>query len=739
MSGKGSKSKAAAKVPLSDRPGPLKREDVLCSICWSIFIEPVTLPCGHALCCTCFKKHVAETSLQCPCCRMRISVWSRRAFKQNNLVDKKLWERIQREFPKLVQTRLLGEDSQNLQGDDLVSIFDKNIPLSTGGGHINQSPSPLAIYENNVDDNENDKFPVEAILKRDGEISLGNGELKRELEEMNKKHMEDIENERRMEENESQQLIRQLQTEATNRANEEEEEDRRLAEQLAEQEKKELGAAINARRKLFTESTPLTAGSSSFSGNLPKTPNNSKKSYSEATTPRRHTGGKRTSFSLSGSAERPNNKKQKSGRLTLSQPSPASGGSGQNSQNSILKYISSSSQQQQQSNTSPCSQSSSSSVLILSSPKPSTSTAAKLQYKLAQQDTPGSSFVSASSAFSSIKPVNKGLAAQVVPSKSLIYQQSILKPMNRTEKGEILMQSNEFDETGGASKDSERDIPTPNSIDLEVNYHFRPIRSAPKTPPQKLPDGSFLPEPLMVKTTPVKLVPCVIIDISGNDDDENSQRMDNDYDLEPERESEFNISCIPLESLQDPSENTQGSPNSQLNVTNSPFYVEHHDAQPTINFDDNAPLDTLQVDETDSAQADLPDSQDSQVSANIDLGMVKKQAEELKRIRERQLQEEMDLRLARKLQKELNQLPSRRTEEENPFSLRNWLNNKRQSTTTSSNCTIGCSEPSTSSHANNQRGEAQQPTRRSTRRSHATIPQDTFLCSTLGVKDETTE
>jgi len=80
-----------------EKIGPLTAEDVQCPICWSILIEPVSLPCKHSLCLACFRKHVEETSLQCPCCRMRLSVWSRKAIRTNNLVNEKFWERIKKE------------------------------------------------------------------------------------------------------------------------------------------------------------------------------------------------------------------------------------------------------------------------------------------------------------------------------------------------------------------------------------------------------------------------------------------------------------------------------------------------------------------------------------------------------------------------------------------------------------------------------------------------------------------
>ena len=83
-----------------------------------ILVHPVTLPCRHALCMPCFKQHVAETSLFCPICRMRISVWARRASRQNKLVDEKRWEEIKTAFPDAVRRRLEGKDESSSEDDD---------------------------------------------------------------------------------------------------------------------------------------------------------------------------------------------------------------------------------------------------------------------------------------------------------------------------------------------------------------------------------------------------------------------------------------------------------------------------------------------------------------------------------------------------------------------------------------------------------------------------------------------
>lgn len=49
----------------------------------------------------------------------------------------------------------------------------------------------------------------------------------------------------------------------------------------------------------------------------------------------------------------------------------------------------------------------------------------------------------------------------------------------------------------------ERHVPTPNSIDVEVNSYFRPLMPAPRTPAKRMEDGSAS-ELKIVKTTPVK-------------------------------------------------------------------------------------------------------------------------------------------------------------------------------------------------------------------------------------------
>ncbi|XP_064103023.1 E3 ubiquitin-protein ligase rnf168-like [Macrobrachium nipponense] len=100
----------SARKKLDLKLSQLTLEDVICPICLSILVEPVTMPCSHSLCMPCFKQHVAETSLACPVCRTRISVWVRRNNKSNRLINNRLWQVIKEKFPEKIEARLQGKD-----------------------------------------------------------------------------------------------------------------------------------------------------------------------------------------------------------------------------------------------------------------------------------------------------------------------------------------------------------------------------------------------------------------------------------------------------------------------------------------------------------------------------------------------------------------------------------------------------------------------------------------------------
>lgn len=89
----------------------LDLEEVFCIACRCIYLQPVTMPCGHTLCLECFKSMVNLTAYQCPICRRRISNWLRK-FKHdwNAMLNVNLWESIKQQYPVEVQKRLNDED-----------------------------------------------------------------------------------------------------------------------------------------------------------------------------------------------------------------------------------------------------------------------------------------------------------------------------------------------------------------------------------------------------------------------------------------------------------------------------------------------------------------------------------------------------------------------------------------------------------------------------------------------------
>ncbi|XP_069720792.1 E3 ubiquitin-protein ligase RNF168 [Phaenicophaeus curvirostris] len=89
---------------------PLSLSDCLCQICMEIFVEPVTLPCNHTLCNSCFQQTVENASLSCPFCRRRVSSWARYNARRNTLVNWELWEKIQKNYPKECERRINGQD-----------------------------------------------------------------------------------------------------------------------------------------------------------------------------------------------------------------------------------------------------------------------------------------------------------------------------------------------------------------------------------------------------------------------------------------------------------------------------------------------------------------------------------------------------------------------------------------------------------------------------------------------------
>ncbi|XP_075538310.1 E3 ubiquitin-protein ligase rnf168-like [Dermacentor variabilis] len=90
----------------------LTESDVTCPVCLSMVVEPVTMPCGHEVCNSCFANTVLMANKECPMCRMRIASWARKAAREGTLVNRRRWELIKSRFPQQVARRLSGDDSR---------------------------------------------------------------------------------------------------------------------------------------------------------------------------------------------------------------------------------------------------------------------------------------------------------------------------------------------------------------------------------------------------------------------------------------------------------------------------------------------------------------------------------------------------------------------------------------------------------------------------------------------------
>ncbi|XP_075235735.1 E3 ubiquitin-protein ligase RNF169-like [Lycorma delicatula] len=127
----------------------LKLEDVMCPICRSIIIEPVSLPCEkHILCYFCFEKTIENNTLTCPICRKRIGSWLRSATKNRSLINSKLWIEIQEKFPEQVKRKQNGEDDgieEQVVGSPIVTKC-----LSTPGEIKQEFEDQLRKYSHEI-------------------------------------------------------------------------------------------------------------------------------------------------------------------------------------------------------------------------------------------------------------------------------------------------------------------------------------------------------------------------------------------------------------------------------------------------------------------------------------------------------------------------------------------------------------------------------------------------------------
>ena len=103
--------------------GKSELDAVGCEICLEILYEPITMPCAHRLCKPCFNANFDMTSMHCPFCKKRLSTWRRKAKKVDELIDQKLWKRIQTDFPTEIEKRLAGDGTTLFREDGFTHDF----------------------------------------------------------------------------------------------------------------------------------------------------------------------------------------------------------------------------------------------------------------------------------------------------------------------------------------------------------------------------------------------------------------------------------------------------------------------------------------------------------------------------------------------------------------------------------------------------------------------------------------
>lgn len=104
------------KVLSIDNYNSLTINEVLCPICRSILVEPVTLPCNHGFCYSCFEGTMQNANLVCPLCRIRIGSWLRKTKKEGKLINDELWKVIKQNFGQHVKNKLMGIDENFEEG-----------------------------------------------------------------------------------------------------------------------------------------------------------------------------------------------------------------------------------------------------------------------------------------------------------------------------------------------------------------------------------------------------------------------------------------------------------------------------------------------------------------------------------------------------------------------------------------------------------------------------------------------
>ncbi|XP_051841492.1 E3 ubiquitin-protein ligase RNF168 [Antechinus flavipes] len=172
----------------------LSLSDCLCQICTDILIEPVTLPCGHTLCNSCFQLTVEKANLCCPFCRRRVSSWARQHARENTLINMELWNKIQKNYPEKCKHRTTGQSLDD-DDDDGVDVYKPLHLLSQPGElrreyeeEISRVEAERRAYEE--EESKASEEYIQKLLAEEEEEQRRAKERQRELEEQMKRDEE---------------------------------------------------------------------------------------------------------------------------------------------------------------------------------------------------------------------------------------------------------------------------------------------------------------------------------------------------------------------------------------------------------------------------------------------------------------------------------------------------------------------------------------------------------------------
>lgn len=122
----------------------LQLDDILCTVCQSVLVEPVFLPCQHRFCRNCLSGTIEKNNLNCPCCRKRFGTWYRNASRVNKLVHEQLWNAIQNQFRDYL------EEDNGTRCNGNGSVGSCFVPQNQNIIHISEPGEIRKEYENEL-------------------------------------------------------------------------------------------------------------------------------------------------------------------------------------------------------------------------------------------------------------------------------------------------------------------------------------------------------------------------------------------------------------------------------------------------------------------------------------------------------------------------------------------------------------------------------------------------------------